>query len=117
MNMISGMNIHSFITGSTGEHHHVANATPKMRIPQPRIIVFAVAIYCLLIWRLGHVRAVCSVNLHILHLRGTCCGRSAATSTTSAAPFWAVYIRKAPSTPNRTPPLAIYVRFFTLFLF
>ena len=54
----------------------------------------------------------------MLHLRGTRCGRSAATSTaTAAAPSRVACTREAPSAPDKTPPLAIYVRFFALFLF
>ena len=61
---------------------------------------------------------MCSNNLHMLHLRGARYSRSVATSTTpSATPLWAAYAREAPSAPNRTPPLAIYVRRFALFLF
>ena len=54
----------------------------------------------------------------MLHLRGAYCGRSAATSAApSAAPPWAACAQKAPSAPNKTPPLAIYVRRCALFLF
>ena len=54
----------------------------------------------------------------MLHLRTTRCGRSAAASTAfSTAPSRAAYAREAPSTPNRIPPLAIYMRRFALFLF
>ena len=54
----------------------------------------------------------------MLHLRGAHCGRSVAASTaTTAAPSCAAYAQEAPSAPDRTPPLAIYVRFFALFLF
>ena len=62
----------------------------------------------------------------MLHLRGARCGRSvaasaAASAATSAAPSTtpscAACAREAPSAPNRTPPLAIYVRFSTLLLF
>ena len=54
----------------------------------------------------------------MLHLRGARCGRLAAASATpSATPSWAACAREAPSAPNRTPPLAIYVRFFALFFF
>jgi hypothetical protein len=64
------------------------------------------------------LRAVCSVNLHILHLRTARCGRLAAASATpSTTPPWAACAREAPSAPVTTPPLAIYVRRFTLFLF
>ena len=93
-------------------------ATTKIRIAQPRIVVFSVAIYWLITCRLGHVRALYSVDLHMLHLRSTRCGRSAAASTApSIASSWVVCAREAPSAPNRTPPLAIYVRFFALFLY
>ena len=62
--------------------------------------------------------AVCSVDWHMLHLRGARCSRSApAAAGLSTAPSWAAYAREAPSAPDRTPPLAIYVRFFALFLF
>ena len=89
-----------------------------MRITQPRIIVFGVVIYWLVDCRLGHVRALCSIDLHMLHLRTARCGRSAAASTApSTAPSWAACAREAPSATNRTPPLAIYVRRFALFLF
>jgi hypothetical protein len=61
---------------------------------------------------------VCSIDLHMLHLRGARCGRSAAASAAAAAaPSRAACAREAPSAPDRTPPLAIYVRFFALFLF
>src|ERR1700722_5686027 len=54
----------------------------------------------------------------MLHLRGARCGRSAAASATASLRLaWAACAREAPSAPDRTPPLAIYVRFFTLFLF
>jgi len=54
----------------------------------------------------------------MLHLRSARCGRSAAASATpSATPSWAACAREAPSAPDRTPPLAIYVRFFALFFF
>ena len=58
----------------------------------------------------------------MLYLRTTRCGHSAATSTApstalSTAPFWAAYARDSPSTPNKTSPLAIYVRLVTLFRF
>ena len=59
-----------------------------------------------------------SVDLHMLHLYTARYGHSAAASTAPfTAPFWAACAREAPSTPNRTPPLAIYMRRFTLFLF
>jgi len=59
-----------------------------------------------------------SINLHILHLRSARCGRSAATSTApSAAPFCIACAQEAPSAPDKTPPLAIYLRFFALFIF
>ena len=61
---------------------------------------------------------MCSIEVHILYLRGARCGRSAAASAApSTAPFRAAWAREAPSTPNKTPPLAIYLRFFTLFIF
>jgi len=54
----------------------------------------------------------------MLHLRGARCGRStAASAAPSAAPPWAACARDSPSAPDRTPPLAIYVRRFALFLF
>ena len=60
-----------------------------MRISQQRTIVFSIAIYWLVACRLGHVRALCSVDLHMLHLYSTRYGRLAAASTTpSATPFW-----------------------------
>jgi hypothetical protein len=59
-----------------------------------------------------------SIELHILHLRSTRYSRSAAASATASLRLvWAACTQEAPSTPNRTPPLAIYVRFFTLFFF
>jgi len=62
-------------------------------ISQPQITVFGVAIYTLVACHLGHVHAVCSANLHILHLRTTRCGRSAAASAApSTAPFWTHYM-------------------------
>ena len=68
--------------------------------------------------RLGHVRAVCSVDSHMLHLRGARCGRSAAAfAALSTTPSRAAWAREAPSAPDRIPPLAIYVRFFALFFF
>ena len=85
-----------------------------MRIPQPRIIVFALAIYCLLIRRLGHVHAVYSVDSHMLHLRTARCGRSAAASAVAS---WAACTRDSPSAPNRTYPLAIYLHLVAIFLF
>jgi len=89
-----------------------------MRITQPQIIVFSVAIYWLVACRLGHVRAVCSINSHMLHLRGARCGRLATASTaTAVASSRAACAREVPSAPNKTSPLAIYVRFFALFLF
>ena len=61
---------------------------------------------------------MCSNDLHMLHLRGARCGRSvAAFAAPFATPSWAAYAREAPSAPNKTPPLAIYVHFFALFLF
>jgi hypothetical protein len=61
---------------------------------------------------------VCSVEVHTLHLRGARCGRSAAASAApSAAPIWAACAQNNPSAPDRTPPLAIYVRGCALFLF
>ena len=61
----------------------------------------------------------------MLHLRGARRGRSAAASAVASAvvsavascPVWAAYAREAPSTTDRTPPLAIYVRLVALFLF
>jgi len=54
----------------------------------------------------------------MLHLRGARCGRLAATSAVpSATSLWVACIQEAPSATNRTPPLAIYVRRFALFLF
>ena len=54
----------------------------------------------------------------MLHLRGTYYSHLAAASTApSAAPSWAAYAQEAPSAPNKTPPLAIYMHFFALFLF
>ena len=54
----------------------------------------------------------------MLHLRDARCGRLAAASATpSTAPPWAAYAREAPSTPNKIPPLAIYMHFFVHFLF
>ena len=61
---------------------------------------------------------MCSIDLHMLHLRSARCGRSAATSAApSTAPPWAAYAREAPSAPDKTPPLAIYMRRYALFLF
>ena len=61
---------------------------------------------------------MCSVDLHMLHLRTARCGRSAAASAApSTAPFWTACVRDSPSAPNKTPPLAIYVRLVTLFCF
>ena len=54
----------------------------------------------------------------MLHLRSARCGRSAAASAgASSCLVWAACARDSPSTPNITPPLAIYVRGYTLFLF
>src|SRR6266571_3959877 len=54
----------------------------------------------------------------MLHLRGARCGRSAAASAAlSTTPSRAAWAQEAPSAPNKTPPLAIYVRFFALFFF
>jgi hypothetical protein len=48
----------------------------------------------------------------MLHLRGARCGRSAATSAApSTALPWAAYAREAPSAPDETPPLTIYMHF------
>ena len=53
-----------------------------------------------------------------IYLRTARCGRSAAAAAAlSTAPFWAAYERDSPSTPNKTPPLAIYVRLVALFCF
>ena len=61
---------------------------------------------------------MCSVDFHMLHLRTTRCGRSAAASAApSTAPFWTAYAQDSPSTPNKTPPLAIYVRLVALLYF
>ena len=61
---------------------------------------------------------MCSNDWHMLHLRGACYSHSAAASAApSAAPPWAAYAQEAPSAPDKTPPLAIYVHFFALFLF
>jgi hypothetical protein len=61
---------------------------------------------------------VCSIEVHMLHLRGARCGHSAAASAApSAAPSRVAWVREAPSAPDKTPPLAIYLRFFTLFVF
>ena len=61
---------------------------------------------------------MCSIDLHMLHLRGAHCGRSAAASAASSTAHpWAACAREAPSAPDRTPPLAIYVRRVALFLF
>ena len=58
-----------------------------MRITQPRIIVFGVVIYYLVDCRLEHVRALCSIDLHMLHLCTARCGRLATASTApSTAP-------------------------------
>ena len=63
-----------------------------MRITQPQIIVFSVAIYWLVACRLGHVRAIYSINSYILHLRNTRCGYlAAASATTATAPSCAAY--------------------------
>ena len=51
----------------------------------------------------------------MLHLRGARCGRSAAAA--AAAPFSAADAQEAPLAPDSTPPLAIYVRRYTFFLF
>jgi len=83
------------------------------RVTQPQMIVLSAAICYLLVWRLGHVRALCSVDAHMLHLRGARCGRSAAASAGASA----ACARDSPSAPDRTPPLAIYVRGCALFLF
>ena len=54
----------------------------------------------------------------MLHLRTARCDRSAAASAApSTTPSWTARAREAPSAPDRTPPLAIYVRRFALFLF
>ena len=54
----------------------------------------------------------------MLHLRTARCGRSAAASAIpSTAPFWAAYTQDSPSAPDKTPPLAIYVRLVALFRF
>ena len=61
---------------------------------------------------------MCSIEVHMLHLRGARCGRSAAASAApSASPSRVAWAREAPSTPDKIPPLAIYLRFFTLFIF
>jgi hypothetical protein len=61
---------------------------------------------------------VCSVDLHMLYLRTARCGRLAAASAApSTTPFWAAYARDSPSAPDKTPPLAIYVRLVALFCF
>ena len=53
-----------------------------------------------------------------IYLRTARCGRSAAASTApSAAPSRAACTREDPSAPDRTPPLAIYVRLVALFCF
>jgi len=49
------------------------------------------------------------------HLRGARYGHLAAA--TAAAPSSAADAREAPSAPNSTPPLAIYVRRYAFFLF
>ena len=54
----------------------------------------------------------------MLHLRTARCSRSAAASTApSTAPSWAACAQEAPSATDKTPPLAIYMRRFALFLF
>ena len=89
-----------------------------MRISQQRTIVFSVAIYWLVACRLGHICVVYSVEAHILHLHNTHFGCSATTfAAPSTASSWAAYAQEAPSAPDRTPPLAIYIRFCALFLF
>jgi hypothetical protein len=85
-----------------------------MQIPQPQIIVFAVAIYCLLILCLGHIRSIYSVDPQMLHLHTACCGCSAVASAIAS---WADYAQNSPSALNRIPPLAIYLRLVALFLF
>ena len=89
-----------------------------MRIIQLRIIIFSIAIYQLVNCRLGHIRAVYPINLHILHLRTTHYDHSAAASAApSAAPSRQLMHERPPSAPDKTLPLAIYVCRFTLFLF
>ena len=55
---------------------------------------------------------MCSIKVHILHLRSTRCGYLAVAAATAAAaaPSLAADAREAPLAPNSTPPLAIYVR-------
>ena len=54
----------------------------------------------------------------MLHLRITHCGRSAtASAAPSCAPSWAGHAREAPSAPDKTPPLAIYMRRYAFFFF
>jgi len=59
---------------------------------------------------------MCSVEVHMLHLRGAHCSRSAAAAA-AAAPSSAADAQEAPSAPDSTPPLAIYVRRCAFFLF
>ena len=61
---------------------------------------------------------MCSIEVHILHLRGARCGRSAAASAApSAAPSWAACAREAPSAPNKTPPPSYICALFCPFPF
>jgi len=88
------------------------------QLVQPRTIVFNVAIYCIVVWRLRHVRAVCSVDLHILHLRSARCGRSAAASAVaSSCLVWAACVWEALSAPDKTPHPAIYMCRCAFFFF
>ena len=61
---------------------------------------------------------MCFIDLHMLHLRGARYSRLVAASTATVAVFsYIACAREAPSALDRTPPLAIYMRFFALFLF
>ena len=67
---------------------------------------------------LGHIYAVCSVDLHMLHLCIACCSRLTAASAVGLLHLvWAGCAQNRPSTSVRTPPLAIYMHYFALFLF
>ena len=71
-----------------------------------------------MLWRSGHIRAVCSSDEHKLHLRGVRCCMSLDTSSVTSIwlslPF---SIRIWASAPIKTPPLAIYKRLYALFHF
>ena len=85
-------------------------------IEQPIHEIRSNKLYELEAWLIGHVRALCSSELHILHFSGarirTVTSWYTTPLSTTIVPFWD---KLRPSWTVKTPPLARKVLFFAFF--